>query len=153
MSAVIRPMTRPEYETWKQSLTIRYAESKKEGFGYSIEEAEAELKSNLGRLLPAAESTEGQFLMSAVVEDQVGAWIWFSLNADGTFFIYDLVVFSEQRKRGLGRFMMEYAESRARELGARRIVFQVFAHNAGAVRLFHDCGFATASHMMVMSLG
>lgn len=57
-------------------------------------------------------------------------------------YVSDLVVLPAHRGRGIGRRLLEQAESLARRLGTARLEIGVLSKNEGAARLYRDFGFA-----------
>ncbi|HKA13528.1 MAG TPA: GNAT family N-acetyltransferase [Myxococcota bacterium] len=57
-------------------------------------------------------------------------------------FVSDLVVSAPHRRRGIGRSLLNAAQARAREAGARVVRLSVKAGNAGARSLYEAEGFA-----------
>ncbi len=65
------------------------------------------------------------------------------------FAVVDTLGVDEQyRRRGVGRALMEQAEQFAREHGARDIELSVYKFNVGAIRLYEELGYQTASLKM-----
>jgi ribosomal protein S18 acetylase RimI-like enzyme len=56
--------------------------------------------------------------------------------------IYHLAVAPEQRRRGLGRAMMDAAEGRLHALGCPKINLQIHRSNAEVVRFYERLGYA-----------
>jgi ribosomal protein S18 acetylase RimI-like enzyme len=55
--------------------------------------------------------------------------------------IGQLYVLESHRGKGLGRFMLGYVESRARELGRHTLTLQVNKRNTGAIGFYRRAGF------------
>ncbi|MCX7287203.1 MAG: GNAT family N-acetyltransferase [Rhodobacterales bacterium] len=62
--------------------------------------------------------------------------------AKGCWLLQAVALFPEQRGKGHGPALMSRACQAARDAGHRRIVLQVESPNAGAISLYHKCGFA-----------
>jgi len=56
-------------------------------------------------------------------------------------FIYDIFVKEEFRGRGIGRILLEKAESYCREKGYSKILLMVSINNAAAIKLYDKMGF------------
>lgn len=52
------------------------------------------------------------------------------------------------RGKGIGRAVVSFVETRARETGKGRIVLLVLRQNAGAVALYRKCGFTVAREVL-----
>ena len=63
-------------------------------------------------------------------------------------FIYDIFVKKEFRGKGLGRTLLEKAQSYCREKGYSRILLMVSANNANAIGLYNKMGFKTEQMYM-----
>jgi ribosomal protein S18 acetylase RimI-like enzyme len=67
-------------------------------------------------------------------------------------YISDLVVLPLYRRRGLGRALLERAESFARDSGARLLRVGVLAKNEGARKLYDRMGFADYTIQLIKPL-
>ncbi|MBY0401274.1 GNAT family N-acetyltransferase [Myxococcota bacterium] len=56
-------------------------------------------------------------------------------------YVSDLVVLPDHRGRGIGRRLLERAETLARQVGTNRLEIGVLSKNEGAARLYRDFGF------------
>ncbi len=82
---------------------------------------------------------------------QVAAWLSFDTfypraAYDGTAMIA-IYVAPEQRRRGLGRHLLELAVARAPALGTHTLLGYIFGHNEPSLRLFESHGFARWAHL------
>jgi len=66
------------------------------------------------------------------------------LGAPGTWYISDVAVRPDYRRRGLGRRLMQLAEAQAREKAFTEMSLHVFEDNHGAVALYETMGFWVA---------
>ncbi|MBF2066577.1 MAG: GNAT family N-acetyltransferase [Calothrix sp. C42_A2020_038] len=66
--------------------------------------------------------------------------------------LFLLYVVPEHRRRGIGKALMEYAQTWARARGDRQIGLQVFSNNTPALNLYKKLGFQAQSLWMVKSL-
>ena len=67
-------------------------------------------------------------------------------------YVSDLIVLSDHRRKGLGRALLEHAETDARGEGARVLRVGVLARNAGAARLYRSLGFGDYTIQLGKSL-
>jgi ribosomal protein S18 acetylase RimI-like enzyme len=68
-------------------------------------------------------------------------------------FIYDIFVAEEYRGKGIGKILIEKAETYCREKGYPRILLMVSAENQPAIRLYTKTGFKTEHMHMGKELG
>jgi ribosomal protein S18 acetylase RimI-like enzyme len=66
--------------------------------------------------------------------------------------LFLLYVIPEHRRRGVGKALMEYAQTWARARGDKQIGLQVFESNVPALNLYEQLGFETQSLWMVKPL-
>jgi ribosomal protein S18 acetylase RimI-like enzyme len=63
-------------------------------------------------------------------------------------FVYDIFVEEKSRGKGIGKMLMEKAESHCREKGFSRVALSVSAANDSAIRLYNRMGFKP-EHMIL----
>lgn len=66
--------------------------------------------------------------------------------------LFLLYVVPEHRRRGVGKALMEYAQTWARARGDKQIGLQVFSSNIPALNLYNQLGFQTQSLWMIKPL-
>ena len=82
-----------------------------------------------------------------VVEDEGAVVAWFSFQPFYRRAAYDataeisVYVAESQRRRGIGRGLVEEAIDRAPKLGLKTLIAYVFGHNEPSLRLFEGLGF------------
>lgn len=91
--------------------------------------------------LLASADTEAE--PAGVVQLRFRHGIW---RAGGDCLVEDLFVRAEARGLGLGRALMEAAEARARERGARRMELDVNERNEKALALYASLGFSATDN-------
>ncbi len=67
-------------------------------------------------------------------------------------YVHLLVVDDAAEGHGIGRALMHYAETWAREHGMREVVLDVFAGNHRAIAFYERCGYAVDHHRMAKPL-
>ena len=153
MSPTVRlePMTREQYDAYRVTAEISYAEEIRDSG--SMPEAEAREKSaaDFARLLPDGLDSEGHRFWTAYDGDEVVGMLWLKLTdtSEGvTAFGYDFSVREELRRKGYGRALMQAAETECRDLGVVSVGLNVFGHNLGAQALYEQMGFEVTSIQM-----
>ncbi|BAZ41758.1 GCN5-related N-acetyltransferase [Calothrix sp. NIES-4101] len=63
--------------------------------------------------------------------------------------LFLLYVLPEHRRRGVGKALMQYAETWAKTRGDQQIGLQVFTNNQPALNLYNQLGFQTQSLWMI----
>jgi ribosomal protein S18 acetylase RimI-like enzyme len=67
-------------------------------------------------------------------------------------YIYDIFVKKEFRGKGIGKILLEKAQSYCREKGYSRILLMVSVNNANAIELYNKSGFKTEQMYMGKAL-
>jgi len=65
------------------------------------------------------------------------------------YYVSNIALLPESRRRGLGRQLLDAGKARARELGAERLVLDVEEHNEGARAFYLHQGFAEERPLLV----
>ena len=95
-----------------------------------------------------------------VAEDESHAFLGYLWVGEGSNmmtglkhgYIYDIFVKEESRGKGIGRILLEKAESYCREKGYSRILLMVSVSNQAALRLYHELGFKAEQTYMAKVL-
>ncbi len=78
-------------------------------------------------------------------DDGIGGWLsftnWHTRAAYAATVQVGVYVSPRYQRRGIGRALLQHALAAAPELGIRRIIGLVFAHNAPSLGLFESLGF------------
>jgi GNAT superfamily N-acetyltransferase len=145
-------MTEDYFAEWNERLIVEYAREKVEA-GLWTEEHSLELsRAEQAETLSDGMQTPGHDLFVGVVDDEVVGNLWL-YTAPGqpvrTTFIYDIEVLEPHRGRGLGRALLEAAETWCAEHGSSSVRLNVFAPNTTARALYESAGYVpTSTHMM-----
>ena len=114
--------------------------------GDTPELAAAARRQSQEQFFPDGRLIEGHFLFTVLVDGSDAGWLWIGPSSDpATWWVWDIRVHDAFRRRGIGRETMLLAEDVARSQGATVIRLNVFAYNDGAIRLYDNLGYATAS--------
>jgi ribosomal protein S18 acetylase RimI-like enzyme len=79
--------------------------------------------------------------------DTVGL-LWLGPASEGTWYVMDIEIREEFRRRGYGRATMLLAEEAARNHGATYLGLNVFGHNPNARALYESLGYESQSIRM-----
>lgn len=97
-------------------------------------------------ILPEAEEQKGLIIFIAEKEQEIIGKVHLQLTA-AYGGIFGLGVLPEHRRRGYGREILLGAAEKLTEMGAQKIMLQVAAENANALKLYQSCGFVYTSIM------
>ena len=146
-------MRAEEARPYLDRLIAGYAADHVRNGRWSPEEAPAEARKEVERLLPAGVDTPNHLLFRILAgepETYVGE-LWIALEPRGAF-VYDLEVAEPFRRRGYAEAAMRLAEEIAVYRGACKILLHVFGDNAGARRLYARLGYAETNVLMAKPL-
>jgi GNAT superfamily N-acetyltransferase len=124
---------------------------------WRAEEAEANMARMVEQFLPEGLATPNHFFF-AIEEEGSGTnagGLWYVLAEDaGTrqFFVMDIQVYEEYRRRGYGTQAFREMEDKAREVGVGTISLHVFEHNHTARALYEKLGYAGTGTAMAKDL-
>ena len=145
----LRPMTDVETKAYIAQAMAGYADQLSEFGGRDRADARAKAETDLGRLFPDGQLTEGHRLRVAEVDGKAVGRLWIAPDSPswpvGTAYIYDIEVDESARGQGFGRDIMVAAEAEAGEMGCTSIALNVFGGNAPAIRLYQSLGFEVTS--------
>ncbi|GAA2033705.1 hypothetical protein GCM10009819_17250 [Agromyces tropicus] len=147
------PMTDDEVAAWLPEAMDHYEQSRREA-GDTAEQAAAARRASEERFFPDGRIVDGQLLHAIRVGDDDAGWLWLGPWDDlgETWWIWDLGVRPEFRRRGIARRAMRMGEEIAREHGATRLMLNVFGFNDGAIALYESLGYDVASLHMAKPL-
>lgn len=119
--------------------------------------ADASAKKAFAVLLPQGLQSPGQFIyvIERVSDAEKLGYMWFGIRDErGETFaaLYDFMIFEQYRRHGYGRRALSALEEEARELGMKKIMLHVFAHNQAARALYLKAGYS-GDEMMAKEIG
>ncbi len=71
------------------------------------------------------------------------------VNSERHSHIFLVYIQPDYRRRGLGKALLNYAETWAKQRGDKQVSLQVFCQNLPALKLYESCGYDTLSTWMV----
>jgi ribosomal protein S18 acetylase RimI-like enzyme len=150
------PMTEQEYAFWKQRSITNYAANKMKANLLTQSEADRVAASDFEKFLPKGLQTETQFLYTAKDEAKnVLGYLWFGVSGEkekSHAYIFDVVIESEYRGKGMGKQIMLLAEHEIKKLGAKRVGLHVFAFNEVAINLYKSLNYEISDLVMQKNL-
>ena len=153
MTTPIQLMTiSPEsFPAWRERSSRDY-ESDLVVMGETAEIAQRRAQASLDGAFPEGHPTPENAVFDVI--DDAGStvgylWVGRDTSDDSSaWWVWDIVINSEQRGRGLGRATMQAAESYARSRGARTLGLNVFGFNQTARSLYESLGYETTAIKM-----
>lgn len=144
----LRELEDSELPEWLEAARRFYVNDLEQHAGMTRAEAEAKAARDHEALFPGGKPAEGNHLF--VIEDERAEAIgrlWFAERPFGVW-LYEIELEDAVRGRGLGRAAMLAFEKHARELGAEKVVLNVFGGNEIARSLYRSLGYVEESvHM------
>jgi RimJ/RimL family protein N-acetyltransferase len=153
----LQPMDAQDYQKFLDYAVGNYAEEKVRAGNYSPDDAMLLAEREYQELLPAAQDTRNNYLLSIIDEDQqkkVG-FVWLTLEQTGILrylTVVNILIYSEFRRRGYATRTFHLVEEKARELGLERVKLHVFGHNDAARALYKKLGYREANVHMAKDL-
>jgi GNAT superfamily N-acetyltransferase len=120
-------------------------------------EAEANMARLLGQFLPEGLATPNHFFLT-IEEEGSGknaGGLWYMLTEEeGTrqFFVVDIQIYEEYRRRGYGAQAFRAMEDNAREMGVATIALHLFADNHPARAMYQKLGYAGTDTAMAKEI-
>ena len=149
------PMTPGEFPAFMDRLVREYAADHVRGGRWTEKESLGEARRETDRLLPKGVETPNHYLFS-IHDDAGGApigAIWLGPSeSPQRGFVFDLWIAEPFRRKGHARAAMLALERLARDRGFDSLGLHVFAHNAGAIRLYEELGYHPTNIVMAKPL-
>ncbi len=131
-----------------------YANEKVKSGNWGQKDAVERSKEEFKRLLPDGIRTKGQHLF-VVREKNTGTkvgmiWVGIRESADeiSGAWIWDFLIYEEERGKGYGRETLRALDVALSELGQRIVSLHVFGHNEIAIELYKKSGYKTTNLVM-----
>jgi GNAT superfamily N-acetyltransferase len=151
------PMNEDQYEAFMAlSMPDQMQGHVREG-RWQAEEAEANMAGLAEQFLPEGLATPNHFFF-AIEEEGSGAnagGLWYMLaEEEGVrqFFVVDIQIYEEYRRRGYGAQAFRVMEDKAREMGVTTIALHLFADNHPARAMYRKLGYAGTDTAMAKDI-
>ena len=151
------PMNEDQYEVFMELSAPDQMEGHVREGRWQAEEAEANMARLIEQFLPDGLATPNHFFF-AIEEDGSGAnagGLWYMLaEEDGgrQFFVVDIQIYEEYRRRGYGEQAFKAMEDKAREMGVTTIALHLFADNHPARAMYRKLGYAGTETSMAKDI-
>jgi ribosomal protein S18 acetylase RimI-like enzyme len=113
-------------------------------------EAEARINAEegIGAASPGGVPANDNEMFDVLDGEQAVGHLWLGPLSPATWYVMDIEIRDEFRRRGYGRAVMLLAEQVARAHGAQYLGLNVFGHNPNARALYESLGYETQSVRM-----
>jgi len=151
------PMTKAKFVAFMEIFLRDQAQGQVQAGYLSAEEDDEIIKKQRDRFLPEGVATPNHFFFP--VEDKDSAKVighWYTVvEQDGKrqFFVMDIQVYNEYRRRGNGTHAFRIMEEKAREMGITTISLHVIKHNQSARTRYQKPGHVGMDEKMSKELG
>ncbi|MHB8599336.1 MAG: GNAT family N-acetyltransferase [Ktedonobacteraceae bacterium] len=153
----LQPMNETEYQEYLAVSIAGYAQEHVKAGRWNAEEALQKATQEYADILTEGLHTKDQYLFT-IVDEQTGTkvgMLWFAAAERANkpvAFVYDVIVYEPFRRRGYGEQAFLALETKARELGLKRIGLHVFGHNSAARAMYEKLGYVVTNVNMSKSL-
>jgi len=150
MNISIEDFTQADFEDYMDYAIDQYAASNIKSGRWTTEEARTKSQKQFDYLLKDGLNSEGHVFWKVCLNGKKIGIFWFYLNPKdlNNVFVYDAEIKLEYQNQGIGTYTFSIVRERLKALGVRKIGLNVFAHNAGAFRLYERLGFEVTSYNM-----
>jgi len=153
MTVTLEPMPPERLETWIEGIHLGYIDARMSaGEPRAVAEAKAiaSREENFAGGVPLATHR----VFEIVGDGEVVGYLWIGpLPAGGDdWWVFDIEIAEEHRRRGYARSALELGHAEAKKLGAVSIGLNVFGYNTGAKELYDSLGYAVTATQMKMVL-
>jgi ribosomal protein S18 acetylase RimI-like enzyme len=141
---VIRPFGADEWPRYRE-VRLRALRDSPDAYG-SLLDVEVGLSDDewAARLARGVDSTSELPMIAECDGAPCGlAWVRLDDDAPHTAHLYQMWVADDQRRRGVGRALVDAAAAWARVMGAQQLELDVTSNNEAAIRLYEGAGFVT----------
>ncbi|QCR44059.1 GNAT family N-acetyltransferase [Curtobacterium sp. SGAir0471] len=148
------PMPATRLPAWLDRTMADYVASRMRA-GETREQAEANKQKSLDQWFPDEAPLPDHFVWDLVDdEDIVVGFLWIGpFSPGGTeWWVFDVEVDEQHRRRGHARRALEAGQRVAREHGAASIGLNVFGYNTGAQDLYASLGYRVTATQMQLPL-
>jgi ribosomal protein S18 acetylase RimI-like enzyme len=143
-------MTPAEFDVYRRRSIREYAAEHIRAGDWSPQQAEELAAKETDELLPHGVDTPGMVLLVGESAGQVIGLVWVGMRPPPRvgWWIFDIEVVPEHRKRGYGRVLLEAAEREVRSRGGDSVGLNVFGGNMVAREMYDSAGYEVTAIQM-----
>ena len=155
MKIDLKPMSEGTFSAYSNNSLEEYARDRIITDYQTLEEAKLHAQNSFKQNLPQGLTTRDHYfydLRDSSTGETVGhAWLKVDSSARLAW-LYDILIFTNQRRKGYGRSAMRALFTQAKDLGARVFWLNVMGHNEAAQKLYQHLNMQTAAIHLNMLL-
>jgi len=149
-------MTEEEFQVFRRGSIAELAQVRAAESDRTVSEALPDAEAEFDKLAPQGIQTPDKFLYHLRNDvDQPIGYLWFRIRTLGnkkTIFILDIKVYEEWRGRGLAKFMLDWLENEARQMGIPEISLHVLGSNQAGRGLYETLGYEVTNLYLAKKL-
>jgi ribosomal protein S18 acetylase RimI-like enzyme len=156
MSVTLEPMAADRFLQWREREILEYARDKVEAGVWPEDGAVAASAAEIASLLPDGPDTPGHDIFVGVVDGAEVGQVWLFTDPEAQVretFVYEISIDEQHRGKGLGRGLLDAAESWCGDHGVTVVRLNVFAFNTTAISLYESSGFTATNLNMMKRIG
>jgi ribosomal protein S18 acetylase RimI-like enzyme len=153
MSTRLEVMPEERMGAWIANVERNYAAERMTA-GESREEAERRAKDSTRENFPDGHPLASHRVFDVRNENTRVGYLWIGPRLVGSddWWIWDVEIFEEYRRRGFGRETLTLGKEEMQRLGATSVGLNVFGHNEAAWALYRSLGYQTVAAQLRLRL-
>ena len=153
MTITLQPMPAERLAVWMERADREYIEDRMRA-GEAPEVAEENARRSRAATFPDGKPLTSHRICEVVADGEPVGVLWIGPRVVGSdqWWVYDVEIDEQNRRRGYARAALEAGHAMAKSLGASSIGLNVFAFNEGARALYESMGYALTSLQMATPL-
>ena len=153
MSVSLRPMSAEKMAGWIARGNREYTAERIQS-GESPELAQQKADESDAQFFPDGRPLGTHRVSEVVVDGEVVGQVWIGPQREGIdqWWVWDVEIAEEHRRKGYARAALELAHEQARSLGATAIGLNVSGFNTGARDLYERLGYVVTAQQMRLEL-
>jgi ribosomal protein S18 acetylase RimI-like enzyme len=150
----LRRISDAEFAAYRELAIPSLAESEAKAFDIDLGECRTRAEAAFQRLVPDGKvSASGQQIYVVQHDETDIGVIWYELrNENRDAYVYDIVIWSQYRRRGFATSVFGLLEQKLRDSEVRRVTLNVFENNVAARSLYRILGYSPRAFLMMKKL-
>jgi ribosomal protein S18 acetylase RimI-like enzyme len=140
-------------DAWMEKGVVDYVADRMRA-GEPRDVAEDNAKRSRDASFPDGSLQESHRVFDVVADGETVGFLWIAPRIEGSdqWWVYDIEIDEQHRRRGYARAALELGHAEAKSLGAKSIGLNVFAFNDGARALYDSLGYEPTAIQMKLGL-